>query len=78
MTNDLQGNSIAYENAAFSTMDGSIGIGKDHWTAQFYGENLGDTRAQLYSNYLQFTKMTTVNRPRTVGLRFSYKFSDGG
>lgn len=78
VTNDLQGNSIAYENAAFSTMDGSIGIGKDHWTAQFYGENLGDTRAQLYSNYLQFTKMTTVNRPRTVGLRFSYKFSDGG
>ncbi len=74
VTTDLQGNSIAYENAPFSTMDGSIGIGKDKWTTQFYGENLTDTRAQLFSSYAQFTKMTTVNRPRTLGLRIGYKF----
>lgn len=74
VTTDLQGNSIAYENAPFSTMDASVGVSKDSWTAQFYGENLTDTRAQLYSNYSQFVKMTTVNRPRTLGLRIGYKF----
>lgn len=74
VTTDLQGNSIAYQNAPFSTMDGSIGVSKDSWSAQVYGENLTDTRAQLYSSFAQFTKMTTVNRPRTLGLRIGYKF----
>jgi hypothetical protein len=36
--------------------------------------NLSDTRAQLYSNYTQWYKAITVNRPRTIGLRFSYAF----
>jgi len=34
-----------------------------------------DTRAQLYANYAQWYKAVTVSRPRTIGLRFSYKFS---
>ena len=41
---------------------------------QVYGENLTDARAQLYANYWQWYKGVTVNRPRTIGLRFSYKF----
>jgi iron complex outermembrane recepter protein len=39
-----------------------------------YGENLTDTNANLFSSYNDFVKATTVNRPRTVGLRFSYKY----
>jgi len=42
---------------------------------QVYGENLTDTRAQLYANYWQWYKAITVSRPRTFGLRFSYRFS---
>jgi outer membrane receptor protein involved in Fe transport len=42
--------------------------------AQISGENLTDTRAYLYENYRQFYPAITVNRPRTLGLRFSYKF----
>jgi hypothetical protein len=38
-------------------------------------ENLTDTRAQLYANYQQY-KAVTVNRPRTIGLHFSYHFKD--
>lgn len=44
---------------------------------QAYGENLTDTRAQLYANYTEWYKTITVRRPRTIGLRFSYKFSVG-
>jgi iron complex outermembrane recepter protein len=74
LTHDLQGNSIAYELPAFITLDGAVGVGKDAWLVQIYGENLTDTRAQLFANYSQYYKAVTVNRPRTIGLRFSYKF----
>ena len=72
---DLQGNSIAYDLPAFTTYDGALGVGKDTWLVQVYGENLTDTRAELYANYWQWYKAITVSRPRTIGLRFSYKFS---
>ena len=42
---------------------------------QVYGENLTDTRAELFANYSLGYKAVTVNRPRTIGLRFSYKSS---
>ena len=48
---DLQGNSMAYDLPAFTTYDGALGIGRDAWLVQVYGENLTDTRAQLFANY---------------------------
>jgi iron complex outermembrane recepter protein len=71
---DLQGNSTAYDLPPFTTYDGALGVGKDAWLVQIYGENLTDTRAQLYANYWQWYKAVTVSRPRTIGLRFSYSF----
>jgi iron complex outermembrane receptor protein len=71
---DLQGNATAYELPAFTTYDGAIGVGKDAWLVQVYAENLSDTRAELYANYSQWYKGKTVSRPRTIGLRLSYKF----
>jgi iron complex outermembrane receptor protein len=58
-----------------ATDDAALGVGMHAWLAQLYGENLTDTRAQLYANYAQGYKAVTVSRPRTIGLRFSYKFS---
>ena len=54
--------------------DGALGFGKNAWLVQVYGENLTDTRAELYANHTEFYKAITVSRPRTIGLRFSYKF----
>jgi iron complex outermembrane recepter protein len=71
---DLQGNSTAYGLPAFTTYDGALGVGKGAWLVQVSGENLTDTRAGLYANYSEWYKAITVSRPRTVGLRFSYKF----
>ena len=72
---DPQGNSIAYNLPAFTTYDGALGFGKNPWLVQVYGENLTDTRAELYANHTEWYKAVTVSRPRTIGLRFSYKFS---
>ena len=73
---DLHGVDAAYKLPAFSSYDGAIGVAKDAWVAQLYGENLSDTRAQLYANYSLYYKGVTVSRPRTIGLRMSYKFVD--
>jgi len=78
LTLDLQGNSTAYNLPPFTTYDGALGIGKDAWLVQIYGANLTDRRAQLYANYSLFNKAVTVNRPRTLGLRVSYKFRSTG
>ena len=74
---DLQGKSVIYDLPAFTTYEGAFGAGRDGWTVQVYGENLTDTRAQLFANYSEYVKAVTVNRPRTIGIRMSYKFSGG-
>jgi iron complex outermembrane recepter protein len=76
VTPDLQGNLAAYELPGFTTYDGALGIGKDRWQVQMYGDNVTDTRAQLYENYAQYYRAVTVSRPRTIGLRYSYKFGE--
>jgi outer membrane receptor protein involved in Fe transport len=72
---DLQGHSTGYDLPPFTIYDGALGVGRDAWLVQLYGENLTDTRAELYANYRQWYKAVTVNRPRTIGVRLSYKFS---
>jgi outer membrane receptor protein involved in Fe transport len=70
----LQGSAAAYELPAFTTVDGALGTGKGEWLAQFYITNLTDARAQLWENVSLGYQAITVNRPRTMGMRFSYKF----
>jgi iron complex outermembrane recepter protein len=74
LSQDLQGNSIAYNLPSFTTCDAALGGGKDGWIVQVYGENLTDTRAELFANYSLGYKAVTVNRPRTIGLRMTYSF----
>jgi len=68
------GNITTYDQAGFTTYDGSVGIAKDSWSAQFYGQNLTDVRANLFENGNQFVTAETINRPRTAGVKFGYKF----
>jgi iron complex outermembrane receptor protein len=74
LSRDLQGNSTAYVLPPFTTYDAALGLWNDAWLVQVYGLNLTDTRAELYANYRQSYKAVTVNRPRTIGLRLSYRF----
>lgn len=73
----IQTSAAAYELPPFTTVDGALGVGTGAWGAQIYVANLTDTRAQLWQNVSLFYEAITLNRPRTVGMRFSYKFSGG-
>ena len=74
LSQDLQGNSLAYNLPSFTTYDAALGAGKGGWVIQVYGENLTDMRAEFFANYSLGYKAVTVNRPRTIGLRMTYSF----
>jgi len=67
------GNIVAFEQAPFTIYDAAIGVANGPWSAQVYGQNLTDARADLFSNDNQFVPQQTVNRPRTVGIKYSYR-----
>ena len=75
LSRDLQNNSTVYELPSFTTYNAALGFTKDPWLVQLYGENLTDTRAQLYAYYAASYKAVTPNTPRTIGVRFTYSFS---
>jgi hypothetical protein len=68
------GNITAYDQAGFTQYDASTGVAKDAWSAQLYMQNLTNTRANLFENGNQFITAETISRPRTGGVKFSYKF----
>ena len=68
------GNITTYDQAGFSTYDASMGASKDAWLVTLYGQNLTNTRANLFENGNQFVTAETINRPRTAGVKVGYKF----
>ncbi|MFI4889672.1 MAG: TonB-dependent receptor [Steroidobacterales bacterium] len=64
----------AYNQPGWTEYDASAGLGKDAWMLNFYGQNLTDNRSDLYENPNQFVDARTISRPRTLGVRFTFKF----
>lgn len=52
----------------------SVGVRKDNWSVEVFGENLTDERAQLNNSLIFDRERITTNRPRTFGLRFSVDY----
>lgn len=59
---------------SYTTSDAAIGLNKDNWNVEFFVENLTDERADLFINNQDDILRITTNRPRTLGLRFSYDY----
>jgi iron complex outermembrane recepter protein len=65
---------LRFENPAYSTYDASLGVSKDAWYANVYGENLSNSNASTFVSTDQFIVAQTPLRPRVIGLTFGYKF----
>ena len=63
-----------FDEPSYTTYDASMGVAKDAWTAQFYGQNITDTRYVTFVTASQFVTQDFVGRPRTMGVKISYKF----
>tara|TARA_B110000116_G_scaffold258083_1_gene258867 strand:+ start:911 stop:3583 length:2673 start_codon:yes stop_codon:yes gene_type:complete len=61
---------------SYYLIDGAVGFSsaEDGWGVELFVKNMMDERAQLHINRQDFFERTTTNRPRTIGLRFSYDF----
>ena len=76
------GNSVAvptttlllYTIPGYTTYDGSIGVGKDNWTAVLQAVNLFNSDASTNTVSGQFIKSETPLRPRVIMLNLGYKF----
>jgi len=63
-----------FDQPGYTTYDASLGVAKDAWSMQLYGQNITDTRYVTFISASQFVNQNFVGRPRTMGVRFSYKF----
>jgi iron complex outermembrane recepter protein len=66
----------AYNLPAYSTMDAAFGISKDKWYVEAYGQNLTDNNAYVSENDAQFIVTQVPLRPRVLGIKVGYRFSD--
>jgi opacity protein-like surface antigen len=65
---------LRYLQPAYTTIDAAIGANFDHWYAQLYGQNLGDSNATTFTSTAQFIKADVPLRPRILGLRIGANF----
>jgi iron complex outermembrane recepter protein len=65
---------INYTDPGYSTVDASLGFGKENWTAEIYGQNLTDERGIVFTSASEAIETQTVIRPRVLGLKVGYKF----
>jgi iron complex outermembrane receptor protein len=65
---------LRYDQPGYTTYDASVGVAKDNWTAQFYGQNLSNSDASTVTSSAQFIKSEVPLRPRVLGVKFGYKF----
>jgi hypothetical protein len=66
--------SSRFVNESATVLSASAGLMKDSWLAEVYVRNITSERGAIVQTAGKFTPEATVNRPRTIGLRLSYRF----
>jgi outer membrane receptor protein involved in Fe transport len=64
------------EQEGYFLVGSAVGFKKDNWGLEAYVENLTDERAQITNTFVYNRERISINRPRTWGMRFSYKFDE--
>jgi outer membrane receptor protein involved in Fe transport len=65
-----------YDMPGWTQYEAALGVGKDNWSVEGYGQNLTDVNESVFTTAAQFVETRVPMRPRILGLRISYKFSD--
>ena len=65
---------LRYEMPSYNTYDATIGVAKDQWELQLYGQNLSNENASTFTSSGQFIKAEVPLRPRVLGLKVALKF----
>ena len=65
---------LRYDQPGYTTYDASLGVAKDNWTVQAYGQNLSNSDASTFTSSAQFIKSEVPLRPRVLGVKIGLKF----
>ena len=65
---------LRFENPAYTTYDASVGVAKDAWYFNVFGQNVGNSNASTFVSTDQFIVAQTPLRPRVLGAEIGYKF----
>ena len=63
-----------FKLAGYATMDASVGVKRDSWTAELYSNNLTDKRVETYRSIDDNIQLNSTIRPRSIGLRFNWNY----
>jgi iron complex outermembrane recepter protein len=63
-----------FDQPGYTTYDASLGVSKDSWTVTFYGQNLGNSDASIYTSTAQYIIQEVPLRPRVLGVKIDYTF----
>ena len=61
-----------YVQEAYTLVNFAIGLKTETWGTELFIDNVFDETAQLNVNVTDYVPSVTTNRPRTIGLRFTY------
>ena len=65
---------LRYLQPGYATVDASIGISKDNWSVELYGQNLGNSHASTFTSSAQFIQSEVPLRPRVIGVKVGAHF----
>ena len=65
---------LRYLQAAYTTVDASLGVAKDNWNMSLYGTNLNNSHASVFTSSAEFIESQVPIRPRVIGVKVGFKF----
>ncbi len=65
---------LLYQQPGYTTYDASLGVARDNWIVQVFGQNLTDSDASTFTTSAQWITAETPLRPRVLGVKVNYKF----
>ena len=63
-----------FVNPAALTLNAAFGVSRDGWSAELFLNNINNEDARVMQVAGHYTPVVTEQRPRTIGLRFSYNY----
>ena len=64
----------AAEVNSYTTISLSAGVTAERWRLEVFGDNLGDTYAEISNNFINDRNRVTPLRPRTIGVRIGMRY----
>jgi outer membrane receptor protein involved in Fe transport len=65
---------LRYKQPAYGTIEASVGVSRDNWYVELYGQNLANSHVSVFTSSAQFIKSEVPLRPCTVAVKIGASF----